>query len=479
MKKEHLSVAIIPFKIQKDKYEQFLSSIVKISKTDNFRFFDSTVYHKYVRNFISKGPNISEQAEEMPKLIANDNAFLSIYKIEENHLRKIILTSSKNKFLFETDKHSLKIQDKWSVSIYKDTYVVINKNADYGYFILGINMSSDESQGLIDFQHCEFFRFLNQRSKKYLISVYPLNNESSSSLLFEFNLKDYINSVFLEIDSYEIPHEKPIILHLFNEDISITDTLNLDHILYKTLRIPSNSAPVVKDYKTGSLVQSKSGVTMSATIEGTIVIESNKTLKELFNKYFPAFLLVLNQREVMININERISEISYSELEKFEDPLKKKLEKIKEDIQYFKFKQVIYSVSLIDEISIFYKILFRVFDIQILHKDNHESVKEILTLLSDERNKKEQAEKEKKETLEKEQAKKVEALLVFISVMGIGSLWVDGWELYTESKFPTWYIWISTLFSIAIIFYIYNLRKNPNKTIKDYLRNLSVFYKRK
>jgi hypothetical protein len=469
MKEEHLSVAIIPFKIREDKYRQFLSSIIKISKTDNFSFFDSKVYHKYVNNFISKGPNIYGQVEENSKLIDSDKSFLSIYKIEENHLRRIILNTPKNKFLYESDKHNLKIQDKWSVSFYNDTYVVINKNADYGYFILGIKISSDENLGLIEFQHCEFFRFLNQRSKKYLISVYPLNNETSGSLLFEFNMKDFINSVFIDINSYEIHYEKPIILHLFNEDVSVADTVNLDHILYKTLRIPPNSVTGAKHHTTGSLVQSQSGVTMSATIEGAIVIESNKTLKELFNKYFPAFLLVLNQRDMMIAINERISEISYVELGRVEGPIKDKLEKLKKNIQYFKFKQVIYTVSFFDEISIFYKNLFRVFDIQILLKDNQESVNEILAFLSDESKK-----------VEEERAKKVNNLLGFISVLGICSLWVDVWELYGESKFPTWYIRISFLISLAIILIIfYNLRVNPNKTIKDYLRNLSIIYKMK
>lgn len=565
-KNTHLSVAIIPFKIEEGKYKDLISGIQKISQVENFTFFNSKVYHKYVENLITKSYYHTKQNTFN---LQEEKAFLTVYKINQEHLKIEISKKDKKSdgefiFKYDKDKHILRIDHKWTISIFDHTYVVINKTADYGYFVLGINMIGDTDIGLEEFQDCEFFRFHDNENKKYSINVhyekksniYPRNievkdngvefifnnfnspisfnitdesklikisewltlniekikiqnkyklilkkvgrtedqiidiwddfqnlldtGEIKNSPFFKFTLMDYINSVFRDIDGYyQIKHEKPVLLHLFNQNITINEVPYLEKVLYKTLRIPPILDPQVRTFQSETLITTQSGVSISATIEGASIIDSTQnSMAALFNKYFPAFILVLNQREVMIDINERISQISYKELTDFEKLTIKKLEDLKELIQFFKFKQVIFSISFYDEISIFYKKLFKVFDIQLLLEDNQESVKEIHTLLSDADKKDEkikmveiEVRDKKQEVREKKQAKKLEALLSFISVMGIFSLWVDVWELYGESKFPIWYICGSLFISmIVILFIVYNLLRDPNQTAMDNLK---------
>jgi hypothetical protein len=106
---------------------------------------------------------------------------------------------------------------------------------------------------------------------------------------------------------------------------------------------------------------------------------------DLFKKYFPSFILAINQREIMIRTNNEISLLNIRDFEfGINDSVIERLKKLKKKINIFQLKQVIYSISFYNEISLFYNNLQNNFNIELLLKDNKQSVMEIHTLLESE-----------------------------------------------------------------------------------------------
>lgn len=88
----------------------------------------------------------------------------------------------------------------------------------------------------------------------------------------------------------------------------------------------------------------------------------------------------------MIHLNKKLSKFSYKNLEndlsdKGNNDVINDIKSTKNKVRFFKFKQIIYSVSFYDEIALFYKKIHAALDIQFLLYDNEASVKEIHDML--------------------------------------------------------------------------------------------------
>lgn len=280
-------------------------------------------------------------------------------------------------------------------------------------------------------------------------------NSFNISLLINQGLYSPINKY---IDFNKI--EKPILLHLFNE--SNNDYINykeLEVLLYRTIRIKSkNVSDIGLDLQL--LSRTYSDVSFCVLMEGASIIDLSNdfSINGFFNKYFTAFLLLLNQREVMIKFNAELSSFTYEELLEAKasknDEVIGRIKELKNKIEFFKFKQVIHSVSFYDEIATFYKQLFNAFDIKILLEDNESSVKEIHdVLIHIEHNKQEKLRKDK-DRKEAIQSNIVNSILGAIGCLGLFSFLKDLLPFINDRQYQIYYKTISVFLPVFIMFFI-------------------------
>lgn len=90
--------------------------------------------------------------------------------------------------------------------------------------------------------------------------------------------------------------------------------------------------------------------------EGAIVIDTpggDNDTNKLLNKYFPAFILALNQREVMIKTAKDVSQIAYKNLNAEDSITLKKLTELRKTLNLIQLKQVFYNISIYNETELF------------------------------------------------------------------------------------------------------------------------------
>jgi len=292
-----------------------------------------------------------------------------------------------------------------------------------------------------------------------------------------FNIYELINKgLYSSLDNLiQFDIEKPILLHLFNNTNreQISDDKDLDVLLYRAIRIKSN----LDSHSITNLnlvTRTYSGISFCTLMEGAAIMDLSRETShsDLFNRFFPSFLLAINQREAMIRLNEKLSNFSYKNLENaINDEANNKvienIKSIKNEVRFFKFKQIIYSVSFYDEIALFYKKLHAAFDIQLLLDDNEASVKEIHDMLVQVENNKEEKlrkEREKKENLQS-------TLLGAIGCLGLFSFFKDlipflndkQYMILNDKQYMIFYKIISVATPILIMLFIFSSLYNYKK----------------
>ena len=281
-----------------------------------------------------------------------------------------------------------------------------------------------------------------------------------------FNISQLINEgLYSSIDKYIDFNkiEKPILLHLFNESNNeFIDHKELEVLLYRTIRIKSKN---VSDISANLelLNRTYSDISFCALMEGASIMDLSNDFSHngFFNKYFASFLLLLNQREVMIKFNAEFSSYTYEELidarASKNDEVIEKIKELKNKIGFFKFKQVIHSVSFYDEITTFYKQLFSAFDIKLLLEDNESSVNEIHDVLVHvENNTKEEVRKENEKN-EAKQSKMINSILGGIGCLGLFSFFKDLIPFMNDSQYQIYYKTISFILTIFFVFLLFIL----------------------
>jgi hypothetical protein len=391
MKSTSKSIIVLPFKIvnedinnnpfdfknqsqyineDQELFSQFLNKM-KTFDCDNEKIVDIK-YHDFVSSYISN------QKEDQIK------SFLKFYSLSpEYYIKQKVFNFNKNKFfLAESDVEFI---------FHKNTYIITNENARICYLVLNFELLlEDVSVSILDeLSKLEFFRYYKPKQveknsstiiPKYQIRVQQgINEEALQYSLFSLVL-DYFKPI---ISNIKFLYDRPITLHLFNSDNGFNDTGILNKKFYNSLRVPVKLNESEQDLNTfiNEIKTPDLNIRFMAMNEGGIVIDRGcSNLKDLVNKYFPAFILALNQREIMIMTNRKISTIDYDKV------LKNNLSKLKNDIHLFQLKQMFYSISFISEIDQFFCELQNKFRIETLLRDNKEGIFEINALLEKERN---------------------------------------------------------------------------------------------
>jgi hypothetical protein len=213
-------------------------------------------------------------------------------------------------------------------------------------------------------------------------------------LLIDELLKPFVK-VSENKDMFDFLNEshKPYILHLSNiEEENKADFLNFDDTdlirkCFRLIRVPGSENIEINnniDKSNYSFPDLFSGHFILN--EGAIVIEGTSDPANLLNKYYPAFLLALNQKYLFNYLQEKINQlpVDLSGKYKIED-----IKKLQETMIYAEFTQIFTSLSNYNEIDKFFEKLREQFKIKELKEEYLASIRGIsnITQINEDENK--------------------------------------------------------------------------------------------
>lgn len=260
------------------------------------------------------------------------------------------------------------------------------------------------------------------------------------------NISSIVKENFGEINELIFfNHAKPVLLHLIKDDNLLEqEPKELSKQIYKTLRIPARS-DIEKSFPINydEIVKLKipdEQIIFGTMNEGVVIIDNGIDTSQK-NKYLPAFVLALNQREFLLKVVRLVPYVNvYNQSE---------LKAIKQFITVVYLKQLSFSVSIYNEIDLLFKELQMKFQIELLMNDNKESINEIHqlieSLVTDEKN----AEDQRKE-------KYLNSIILGLTIIQVVSIF---YTLFNDYLGNSKYLFEIFLFiNFAIIIYLLYLR---------------------
>jgi hypothetical protein len=187
-----------------------------------------------------------------------------------------------------------------------------------------------------------------------------------------------------------------------------------------------------------------------AIIIDTITGEKKGKINDLVNKYFPAFILALNQREVMLKTAKDISQISYNNLNSEDRKTLNKLGQLRKTLNLIQLKQIFYNISLYNEIELFFSELQSKFRIGTLLNDNNVSIEAIHSLLENERIENEIKYNKLEEQAQKKRDDNLALILGVVGLFGAASAVIDVYNFYSSpDNKPFWWLPSSVVLCIG------------------------------
>ena len=397
----------------------------------------------------------------------------------------------------------------------------INPLSGIGFFICGLEcVSKTENSILEELAQSEFFRNIgwrrNQTMGKNQVAkhkfVFDVEEELSLSLydLLSCYLNEFSESIQFYQDRASVMYSATSVYEGSKPDVEFCA------LSYEIIRVPDrNAARFSQDLLEPTIQRVGRNVAFTALNEGALIVESvnqkNSNVKNVANKYFPAFFLALNQREVLLSTMQKIVQLESDKLRSLDAAMFRKMENMRNGLLILQLKQIFYSVSNVHEVEVFFNQLQKVFAVEKMLLENDQSIREMYNLLEVKRNaetlrlekehaaaeekrnaeilrkEKEQAaaeEKRNREILakEKEQAAAEEirnreilakekeqaaveekraniinTILGAIGCLGLFSFLKDVFPFYTDSAYHPWYRVISIVTPVVVMVYIVRL----------------------
>jgi hypothetical protein len=261
---------------------------------------------------------------------------------------------------------------------------------------------------------------------------------------------------------------KPYILHLSNfqaaNESKIFNFENKDVIrsVYRMIRIPGAENIEINELSNLNFVSPDLYSQQFILNEGAMVIEGIPISSDLLNKYYPSFLLALNQKYLFHYIQQKINELRWDEGSNKYNPLD--LKELQETMIYAEFSQIFTSISNYNEIDLFFKKLRDQFKIKELKEEFLDSINGISKITQIE-------EKEKDEKIKeidiKKNDKNNKRLNNILLILTIAQVWTGiNQTLNFENKWK-WYLNLTMFVIFATI--IWNLI-DIKKLIKKYVK---------
>lgn len=348
--------------------------------------------------------------------------------------------------------------------------VIVNPKALLGYFCFTFEYqyTLDFNNLLEQLSQIPFFRYYkdgntqnnkNKAIEKYALKIFDEKKiETGDNDIF--TIAQLIKNYFYELLPHiYFPNDRPVLLHLLSDDrIQLKDRDNLYLNCFKTLRIRPNETVVdtiITEELKQSVLMPEQNICLFTLNEGAIVIDlvrdKNGKLKDhptLINSYFVAFILALNQREVMLKVNQLIA---------IEDNNGEKLEVLYDWIHQVHIQQFMYTISSNNEIESFFEQLMLRFKIKVLLEDNKESISDIYSIINTRKEKIEVEQEEKRDNL-------INLFLGIVGCLGVFSFVKDSIYFLQDKEVNTLFKFIPYLaFSICSILLVHFIYSWPFK----------------
>jgi hypothetical protein len=465
----------------KNIFESYVNYIKTLPiKSD--KIVDSSKYHDYISNYIS------------PYSEKENSSFLKIFSFQIANLKGLDISGQEIQFKnqFQDSHTKLFLGDSNLEIKFDKIIIVLNEIAELAYFIFEIDYIIENDNALKFISEIDFFRYykpkelMDKKQKhisKYLIRTIKEKKDKEKNIITETQnialyeiIRNYFNYIFR---SANFIYDKPVMLHLFSQ--AGKDVLSNDELIntcFKVLRIP----PLVKGKeapnkpletkledlhsvkpKLAQLHYPDQSIVFCTMNEGAIVIDtsSNVDTNSLVNKYFPAFILALNQREVMIKTAKDVSQIPYKNLNAEDSITLKKLSELRKTLNLIQLKQVFYNISIYNETELFFTELQKKFSIDVLLNDNKGSIDAIHSLLESERISKEEEANKLLEEAQKKRDNNLGLILSLVGLFGAASAVIDLYNFYhNPDSIAFWWLPYFVIFSFgAYLVWFYKRKK--------------------
>jgi len=460
---KHMSIMVLPFSLKKKSIEsdafkfdseidscsekelkEFIDLLENIERNES-KFIDTTKHHSFAANHISL---INQKSP----------SFLKVVTVNQNHYHRLNET-----FNFNPDVSEISFcNNDNTVSDYKiefnnSTRIILNDFAKVGYFVFELKITSPIEKSLSDLSKIEFFRYFTNDNCKQNKSKLSVKRNKSENEHFFLTIQNLLDTYFKELLPFiKFQYKKPICLHVFGKEFKYKEDTNaLNTSMYKLLRIPP-STESNEIFTPQFLETSNEIVFYGALLEGAVVIDKLEQHSNLFNKYFPSFIFSLNQREVMIQLNKHISNITSKDIILELNSSAKnnyvfdELKELRNKATIFQLKQMFYSISFYHEINQFYQKLLTTFNVELLVKDNKDCISEIHSLIESKREK-------DKDDEEKVKNKKLETILFILT---IAQVWLG---IFNPPENLIWRIVFYLVVAFLVLIIVFNYFNKKSK----------------
>lgn len=475
----------------KNIFESYVNYI-KTLPISSDKIVDSSKYHDYISNYIS------------PYSEKENSSFLKTFSFQIANLKGLDTSGQEIVFgkQFQDGKTKLFLGDSNLEIKFGKIIIVLNEIAQLAYFIFQIDYIIENDNALKLISEIDFYRYYKPKqvsyekktkevseNKKIIKSQYAIKTikekkDKEGNTITETNyipfyeiISNYFNYIF---KSAKFIYDKPVMLHLFSQ--ASKDVLSNDELIntcFKVLRIPTlikdKEAPIKPEAtkledlhsvkpKLAQLHYPDQSIMFCNMNEGAIVIDTpggDNDTNKLLNKYFPAFILALNQREVMIKTAKDVSQIAYKNLNAEDSITLKKLTELRKTLNLIQLKQVFYNISIYNETELFFTELQKKFSIDVLLNDNKVSIEAIHSLLESERISKEEEANKLLEDAQKKRDNNLGLILSLVGLFGAASAVIDLYNFYhNPDSIAFWWLPYSVIFSVgAYLVWFYKRKK--------------------
>jgi len=364
-------------------------------------------------------------------------------------------------------------------------YILLNPIAGLGYFLLGFEIScSDDKDVLVHLSQSDFFRNIGWRkdqkekkqSKQFQKHSFSLIKSDSQERDYIFSFYNLFTEYFSMFgDNMRFYQDRLTLLYTScSYEMGNQEQLKLKQLFFEVLRIPDrNAVKFSHELLEPEITKVGMNVITTGLNEGAIVVESvneSTKVKSIANKFLPGFILAINQREILLKTMHRISELNADKLLKMEDFEMEYIEQLKNNLLIIQLKQIFYSVSNFHEVESFFNHLQKVFNVEVMLRENEQSIREIYNLIEAKRNDeleeyRQETEKREKQEAEKEEKRSriVNTILGAIGCLGLFSFLKDVWPFAQDSQYLILYKFLTISLPIFImawlVWYMFRRKK--------------------
>ena len=396
----------------------------------------------------------------------NDNRELTVFQLDTSKLKpsagfetfkNMQAQFSKGAWLGQTDIRMNKMEE---------VCVLVNTSAGIGFFIFGFECVSSEKHVAESLAQIDFFRNIGWRRNRKLGAqqtqkhAWIFERDSNLGLTLYDTLQCYFADYSNWIRFYQ--DRATVMYCVASSSLGSKADVELCEQSYEIIRVPDRNSPRFEQPLTEPVIHRVGrNVAFTALNEGALIIETpNDSMgtKTIANKYFPAFVLALNQRELLLNNMQFIVQLNTEDLKRYTGDSFNKMEILRNRLLILHLKQIFYSVSNLHEIELFFNQLQKTFAIENMLLDNETCVREMFNLLEVHRKREIERSEKAKSELDERRSNIINTILGAIGCLGLFSFLKDVIPFYEDNKtYEAWYRLISICLPVLVMAYIVRL----------------------